>query len=93
ERGCLVRSERFCGGNLAVVRYCAREGRLLNTEVQTLLDQALADVLAKGWTLEWTAVRRRRNGEADRLATAGVLQVALMVEELRMDTTATWTHA
>ena len=46
------------------------------TPQQALLEVALAGVYARGWELEWQAVRRRLNTEADELATMGVYQAA-----------------
>ena len=56
-----LRGRRVAGTGVVVRRCCAR-----------LLDRAIADVLSKGWTIGWMAIRRRLDLEADKLATEGV---------------------
>ena len=43
-------------------------------------------VYARGWRVDWVAVRRQLNQEADRLATAGVLWAARLADDLSMAT-------
>ena len=68
----LGRAARVVGDNLAVIRYGAGTGRFKRLILQAQLEQALAPLAARGWTLTWQAVRRRLNKAADRLATLGV---------------------
>ena len=63
---------RVVGDNLAVIRYGAGTGRYKRLVLQAQLEQTLAPLAARGWTLTWQAVRRRLNQAADRLATLGV---------------------
>ena len=63
---------RVVGDNLAVVRYCAGTARLRARPQQALLEDALANASARGWVLDWQAVRRNLNSLADRHATRGV---------------------
>ena len=60
------------GDNMAVIRYCAGTGRLRREAMYARLDYRLGALLSRGWNIQWRAVRRRLNQEADRLATAGV---------------------
>ena len=66
------RRARVVGDNLAVVRYGAGTAALRAQPQQAMLETALAATYARGWRLDWQAVRRRLNGEADRLATRGI---------------------
>ena len=66
------RRARVVGDNLAVIRYGAGTVGLRALPQQSILEGALAAVYARGWQLSWQAVRRRLNGEADRLATLGI---------------------
>ena len=70
--GAFPRRVLVSGDNLAVVRYCAGAGRLRKEAMYARLDYRLGALLARGWHIEWRAVRRRLNKAADRLATAGV---------------------
>ena len=63
---------RVVGDNLAVIRYCAGTARLRARPQQALLEEALGGVGARGWQLDWQAVRRNLNSMADRHATRGV---------------------
>ena len=65
------RRARVVGDNLGVIRYCAGTARLRALPQQALLEAALGAALAQGWQLDWQAVRRPLNAEADRLATQG----------------------
>ena len=47
-------------------------GRLRRPAMQQLLDHRLGAARERGWTLEWQAVRRRLNCEADEAATTAV---------------------
>ena len=85
-RGGYARAARVAGDNLAVVRYCAQVGRLRRLAIQRLLEASLANVYARGWCLDWVAVRRILNKEADALATAGIMRAARMAETGNMDT-------
>ena len=67
---------RVVGDNLAVIRYGAGTAGMRVTPQQALLEVALAGVYTRGWDLDWQAVRRRLNTEADELATMGVHQAA-----------------
>ena len=71
-----ARAARVVGDNTAVVRYCAGTARLRRPQLQAHLEVGLGAVLAAGWRLSWQAVRRRLNGDADALATAGVYWAA-----------------
>ena len=64
------------GDNLGVIRYGAGTARLRRIEMQMHLEPVLADAYAAGWALDWQAVRRRLNTEADALATRGVFWAA-----------------
>ena len=66
------RRARVVGDNLAVIRYGAGTAGLRAQPQQSLLEAALAAAYGRGWQLDWQAVRRRLNGEADRLATRGI---------------------
>ena len=74
------RSARVSGDNLAVVRFCADQGRLRRPSMQAALAPALARVLGTGWGIEWLAVRRRLNQAADALATMGVFRAFRLAE-------------
>ena len=63
---------RVVGDNLAVVRYCAGTARLRARPQQALLEDALGAASARGWVLDWQAVRRNLNSLADRHATRGI---------------------
>ena len=77
---CGMRAARVAGDNLNVVRYCASEGRIRKPHIQELLEGPLGDCAARGWTVNWAAVRRRENEAADEAATEGVYMAARMVE-------------
>ena len=64
---------RVVGDNLAVIRYCAGTARLRARPQQALLEDALANASARGWVLDWQAVRRNLNTLADRHATRGAV--------------------
>ena len=66
------RQAALAGDNLAVVRYCCGYGRLRRPAMQQLLDPRLGAARERGWVLEWQAVRRRLNCEADEAATVAV---------------------
>ena len=70
------RRARVAGDNLAVIRYGAGTAGMRVTPQQALLEVALGETYTKGWDLDWQAVRRRLNTEADGLATMGVYQAA-----------------
>ena len=65
------RAARVLGDNTGVVRYGAGTARLRRPDMQCHLDVPLADMAEAGWWLQWQAVRRRLNTEADRLAGQG----------------------
>ena len=75
---------RVVGDNLAVVRYCAGTARLRARPQQALLEDALGNAGARGWVLDWQAVRRNLNSMADRHATRGILW-ALRCREAGVD--------
>ena len=75
---CHLRAARAAGDNLNVACYCASEGRLRRPHIQELLEGPLGVVAARGWTLSWTAIRRRLNGAADATTTEGVFLAARM---------------
>ncbi|MFM7985672.1 MAG: hypothetical protein ACKPKO_40805, partial [Candidatus Fonsibacter sp.] len=85
-----VRLARVCGENLAVLRFCAHEGRLRDPVVHDVLDRALNAVYARGWRIEWTAIRRRFNVAADRLATEGIMHAVSLAESGRHDVVMNW---
>ena len=66
------RRVRICGGNFAVVRHCAAQGRLHKPCKQAVLEPALARLATGGWRVTWQAIRRRSNMAADAEATEGV---------------------
>ena len=74
------------GDNLAVVRFCAGLSRLRRPAMQAILSARLGALEEAGWVLRWRAVRRRLNGEADRVATQAVYWAATM------DDLTTWRH-
>ena len=78
-----IRRARVAGDNLAVVRYCAAEGRLRRPAMQCLLGGPLARLATGGWAVDWLAVRRRLNRAADELATEGVFRAAALAAEGR----------
>ena len=84
ERGEGVRRARISGDNLAIVRYCAHQGRLLRPGTQALLGDALTNLCEGGWQVAWQAVRRRLNMAADAAATEGVFWAGrIRREEIR----------
>ena len=66
-----TRVTRVAGDNFNVVRYCASEGRIRKPHIQDLLEGPLGDCAARGWAVNWAAVRRRENEAADGAATGG----------------------
>ena len=68
------RARRAClaGDNLAVVRHAATRGRLMAPRVHGVLEFALQQSALAGWEVQWSAVRRRFNQQADEAATEGV---------------------
>ena len=74
------------GDNLAVVRFCAGVSRLRRPEMQAILAARLGALEEAGWVLQWRAVRRRLNGEADHVATQALFWAASMCDR------ATWRH-
>ena len=84
--GALVRAARVVGNSPAVVRYCAQVGRLRLPALQALLEGPLCDAYAMGWQLEWLALRRMLNTEADALATDGVFWASRLTEGGEMGT-------
>jgi hypothetical protein len=67
------RVARVIGDNLAVIRYGAAQGRIHRTHLHSILEQPLSRAALTGWQLHWSAVRRRFNRHADRMATEAVL--------------------
>ena len=91
QRGGEERAVRISGDNLAVVRFCAHAGRLRRPVLQALLEGPLGAVYARGWDVEWDAIRRRFNQEADRLATEGTQWAARLAEQgVFFSTTISW---
>ena len=74
------RSARIVGDNLGVIRYCAGTARLRRATMQAQLERSVGNVLARGWSLTWQAVRRRLNTAADVLATSGVRWAAQLAD-------------
>ena len=68
------------GDNLPVVRYGAGTGRLRRQELDGLLAQPVAQLLAIGVDIDWVPVRRRFNTAADEVATSAVLAAAATSE-------------
>ena len=66
------RAARVVGDNLAVLQFGAGLGRLRRPAMHSAISGPLAALLADGWSLEWTAVRRRLNQAADAGATSAV---------------------
>ena len=66
------RRVRASGDNLAVVRYCAAQGRLRRPAMQAVVEPGLAALSRGGWDVAWQAVRRRLNVAADAAATEAV---------------------
>ncbi|MFM7988482.1 MAG: hypothetical protein ACKPKO_55135 [Candidatus Fonsibacter sp.] len=83
---------RIAGDNIAVLRFCAQEGRLRRPDVQAMLEVKLGALYASGWCIEWLPIRRRVNNEADALATAGVMRAAWLAEHGNMDAECVWTE-
>ena len=77
---CGMRAARVAGDNLNVVRYSASDGRIRKPHVQQLLEGPLGDCAARGWAVNWAAVRRREKEAADEAATEGVYMAARKVE-------------
>ena len=63
---------RVVGDNLAVIRYGAATASLRARAQQAMLEVVLAETYLLGWRLDWQAVRRHLNTEADSLATQGI---------------------
>ena len=84
------RSARVAGDNLSVIRYCAREGRLRRVESQAALEAALTEARARGWCIDFVAVPRRLNMDADALATKGVLLAAALADRGAMGLHVEW---
>ena len=68
------------GDNLPIVRYGAGTGRLRRQELDGLLAQPVAQLLAVGVDIDWVPFRRRFNTAADEVATSAVLAVAATSE-------------
>ena len=87
-----LRATRATGDNLAVVRYCAAQGRLRRPQMQQTLAGRQAALHERGWDLSWAAARRRLNAEAERTATEGLLWAAerLAVGRLAPATWVVW---
>ena len=66
------RAARVVGDNLPVLRYGAGAGRLRRPATYAAIAGPLAALTADGWTLDWTAVRRRLDKAADAGATTAV---------------------
>ena len=58
--------------NLAVIRYCAAQGRLRRPAMQAVVEPGLAALERGGWHVAWQAVRRRLNMAADSAAAEAV---------------------
>ena len=85
---------RVVGDNLAVIRYGAATAALRALVQHAVMEVDLAETYLLGWQLDWQAVRRHLNTEADALATQGVYQAveeaahgrqAVVVRVLRVD--------
>ena len=74
------RRARVVGDNLAVIRYGAATASLRARAQQAMLEVALAETYLLGWCLDWQAVRRHLNTEADSLATRGIHRAAAEAE-------------
>ncbi|MFM7986520.1 MAG: reverse transcriptase-like protein [Candidatus Fonsibacter sp.] len=85
------RTVRIFGDSLNVVRYCADVGGMRRPEMQSLLEGPLSALHAKGWRVDWLAVRRHFNTHADALATAGVIQAERRACDGLMTPGVTWT--
>ena len=90
NRGGNERTVRIAGDNLAVARYCAHVSQLRRPNIQSLLEEPLGDVYARGWSVEWVAARRHLNRAADVLATAGVFWAARLAEQNSMSIKVCW---
>ena len=66
------RAARVVGDNLPVLQYGAGAGRLRRPAMYAAIAGPLAALAADGWTLDWTAVRRRLDKAADAGATTAV---------------------
>ena len=71
------------GDNLAVIRYGAATASLRARVQQAVMEVALADTYLLGWQLDWQAVRRHLNTEADALATQGIHLAAAEADQGR----------
>ena len=72
DRAIGCRSLHIAGDNLAVVRSAAAQGKLHDPSHEGLIAQPLAALPVKGLIPSWSAIRRRFNSAADRLATIAV---------------------
>ena len=68
------RAARMVGDNLPVVRFGANNARLRRTRMHMQLEDSIASILDQGWKLQWYAVPRRLNEEANRLAREGAAE-------------------
>ena len=66
------RQVRVSGDNLAVVRFCAAQGRLRRPDMQAVIEPGLMRLCSEAWRVTWQAVRRRLNMAADSAATEAV---------------------
>ena len=80
-----TRYAAVAGDNLAVVRFCCAQGRLRQPAMHQLLDPRLSTAHERGWVLDWQAVRRRLNCEADEVATMAVRWAASLFAQGIMD--------
>ena len=64
------------GDNLNIVRYCAAAGRLRRPHLALPLTRPLADLALTTRTVQWQAVPRRVNKEADSIATEALMQAS-----------------
>lgn len=76
--GCHAREWPY---EIAVLRYCAHVSRPRRSNLQSLLEWPLSAVCARGWCLEWVAVRRQLNQEAHKVATASVFWAVRLAEQ------------
>ena len=75
----MVNASESKGGT--ALSFAAAQGRLRDPSHEGLIAPLLADLLMRGIRPVWAAVRRRFNRDADRLASAAVVQASRRAED------------
>ena len=55
-------------------------GKLAKEHMYSVIDEVLNDIHDQGWSIEWVAIRRRFNKEADSVATFAVKEARKLLE-------------